>query len=391
MRYLAFAAGAICSLFLLTPPAAFSQQIESSAAPDGRLVLNVAFPAGHAPRAADGTWTDRVAGIPGESAEKAAPRLTLPSFSSSIVARGKHYKYTMVGGNPFLRNARKVTIPVALIPVQVEFSDGTVLDPRSPGSGCAGNGVPLQLALESPLFQDADYGEGGRQFAEEMRRLEFWSYTGPRRLNSGYSVRLSVSSNASVHITLPPAYQTQAAPCGHKGTIDFESWNGLVQQIIPLLSRAGITPETFPVFLFLNVNIDAGDAGLLAGYHSWANVGSVQTYGVAMYDTTQSLPGSQDVSVLSQVIAEWLDNPLANNATPAWGNLGQVEGCRTNLEVGDPLAGSAPFEVAMPNGFTYHLQETAFFSWFYNQAPSLGINGWYSSNGSFTRPADLCR
>jgi hypothetical protein len=280
---------------------------------------------------------------------------------------------------------------VELIPVRFEFPDGTALDPRVPGSGCAGNGVPLQLALESPLFQDADYGEGGRQFAEEMRRLEFWSYTGPRRLNPGYSVRLSVSSSSFLRITLPQGYQTQAAPCGRRGSIDLETWNLILQQIIPLLSRAGITPETFPIFLFLNVSLDAGDAGMVAGYHSWANAGGVQTYGVAMYDTTQSLPSSQDVSALSQVIAEWLDNPLANNPTPAWGHLDQVDGCRANLEVGDPLAGSAPFEVAMPNGFTYHLQETAFFSWFYNQAPSLGINGWYSSNGSFTKPADLCR
>ena len=74
--------------------------------------------------------------------------------------------------------------------------------------------TPVELALQSPLFEDADYGEGGRQFAEEMRRLEFWSYTGPRRLNPGYSVRLSVSSNAFLRITLPPGYQTQAAPCG---------------------------------------------------------------------------------------------------------------------------------------------------------------------------------
>jgi hypothetical protein len=110
-----------------------------------------------------------------------------------------------------------------------------------------------------------------------------------------------------------------------------------------------------------------------------------------MYDTTQSLPSSRDVSVLSQVIAEWYDNPLANNPTPAWGHLGQVDGCQADLEVGDPLTGSPLFEVEMANGFTYHLQETAFFSWFYNQVPSLGINGWYSSNGSFTKPAELCR
>jgi hypothetical protein len=378
-------------LLLLTSTAAFSQQIEDGVAPDGSLVLKMTFPAGHAPRVADGTWTDRVIGIAGESSEKATPRLALPSFSSSIIARGKRYKYTMVGSNPFLRNAKKVTIPVQLIPVRFEFPDGTVLDPEVPGSGCAGFRTPLQLALESPLFQDFDYGEGGRQFAEEMRRLEFWSYTGPRRLNPGYSVRLSVSSSLSIRATLPPGYQTQPAPCGRKGVVDFESWNEALQQIIPLLSRAGITPKTFPIFLLLDVVIDAGDAGVVAGYHSWANAGGVQTYGVALYDNTQSVPGSQDVAVLSREIAAWYDNPLVNNPTPPWGHLGQVDGCRVNLEAGDPLTGSAAFEVEMPNGFTYHLQETAFFSWFYNQVPSLGINGWYSSNGSFTRPADLCR
>jgi hypothetical protein len=123
MRYFAFVAGAIC-LFLLTPMAAFSQQIESSAAPDGRRILDVTFPAGHAPRVADGTWTDRVIGIPGESAEKAAPHLSLPSFSSSIVARRKRYNFTMVGSNPFLRRAKNVTIPVQIIPVRFEFPDG---------------------------------------------------------------------------------------------------------------------------------------------------------------------------------------------------------------------------------------------------------------------------
>ena len=91
------------------------------------------------------------------------------------------------------------------------------------------------------------------------------------------------------------------------------------------------------------------------------------------------------------VLLALLPDPLGNNPTPPWGHLGQVDSCRTNLEVADPLAGSAPFEVEMSNGFTYHLQETAFFSWFYNQVPSLGISGWYSSGGTFTTPAEICQ
>src|SRR3954469_5888896 len=153
MRYSVSIAAAICSLFVLASTAAPAQQADGSAAPGGPPVLRATFPTGHAPRVADGTWTDRVVGFPGENTQKVALRLAVPSFSSSVVARGKLYKFTMVGSNPFLRNAKKVTIPVQVIPVRFDFPDGTVLDPAAPGPSCAGGGTPLQRTLESPLFQ----------------------------------------------------------------------------------------------------------------------------------------------------------------------------------------------------------------------------------------------
>ena len=60
-------------------------------------------------------------------------------------------------------------------------------------------------------------------------------------------------------------------------------------------------------------------------------------------------------------------------------------GCQNNLEVGDPLTGTAPISIAASNGFTYRLQELAFFSWFYG-APSIGVNGWFG-NGTFLKDA----
>jgi hypothetical protein len=57
-----------------------------------------------------------------------------------------------------------------------------------------------------------------------------------------------------------------------------------------------------------------------------------------------------------------------------------------NLEVGDPLTGIYIPTVTMPNGFTYHLQELAFFSWFYG-APSIGSGGLFSDNGTFKTDA----
>jgi hypothetical protein len=90
--------------------------------------------------------------------------------------------------------------------------------------------------------------------------------------------------------------------------------------------------------------------------------------------------------VLAHEVGEWANDPLVANQTAPWGHTGQVGGCQANLEVGDPLTGTDVPPVTMPNGFTYHLQELAFFSWFFG-APSVGINGWFSNNGTFLTDA----
>ena len=53
--------------------------------------------------------------------------------------------------------------------------------------------------------------------------------------------------------------------------------------------------------------------------------------------------------------------------------------CQGNYEVGDILAGVFMPPVTGKNGYTYTLQELAFFSYFYG-GPSLGVNGWYSNH-----------
>ena len=84
-----------------------------------------------------------------------------------------------------------------------------------------------------------------------------------------------------------------------------------------------------------------------------------------------------------------MDDPLGTNPTPAWGNIGQVQGCQNNLEVGDPLSGTFFPPVTM-NNFTYNPQELAFYSWFYRQTPSIGSGGVYSNNGTFTAGPPAC-
>jgi len=103
---------------------------------------------------------------------------------------------------------------------------------------------------------------------------------------------------------------------------------------------------------------------------------------------------------MSHEVAEWANDPFVNNPTPAWGGIGQVGNnpCQGNFEVGDALTGTQTTPVAGINGFTYHLQELVFFSWFYNSqfTPSLGAGGLFSGGPSvtghapFTGPSRVC-
>jgi len=81
-----------------------------------------------------------------------------------------------------------------------------------------------------------------------------------------------------------------------------------------------------------------------------------------------------------------MNDPYDVNPTPAWGHVGQVSGCQNNLEVGDPLTHTHTSSIVGKNGFTYHLQELAFYSWFYG-APSVAIHGWFSDNATFMSDA----
>jgi hypothetical protein len=122
------------------------------------------------------------------------------------------------------------------------------------------------------------------------------------------------------------------------------------------------------------------------GYHGYTGL-PIQTYSPMNFDSTGLFPPAiEDTGVPAHEVGEWMNDPFANNPTPPWGHIGQVAFCQNNLEVGDPLTGTGVPPIVMPNGFTYHLQELAFFSWFYG-APSIGIHNWFSNNGTFLTDA----
>ena len=141
------------------------------------------------------------------------------------------------------------------------------------------------------------------------------------------------------------------------------------------MSSHGGGPTSFPIILLYNVVLadpfvsGTSDNCCILGYHN-VFASPSQTYGVMDYDSSAAFaPGTADISPSSHEIDEWVNDPLGNNGTPAWGNIGQVSGCQNNFEVGDPLSGTL-FPSVVLSGFTYHTQELAFFSWFYG-SPSI--------------------
>ena len=188
--------------------------------------------------------------------------------------------------------------------------------------------------------------------------------------------------------------QVSPTPCEPFAVLDF---NYVENTLAPaILANAAVKGSagttTMPIFLTYNVVI--GDPGTspfanccVLGFHSsFQKQGQgPQFYGISEWDSTGIfLP---DISILTHEIGELLNDPVVTNATPSWRG-GQVKfpNCQNNFEVGDPLTGTFFPSITM-NSFTYHPQELVFSSWFFRQSPSLGVNGWYSDNGTFTSGA----
>jgi hypothetical protein len=327
------------------------------------------------------------------------PPPTLATFTGVVAIGRTRYRYTLVGTNPQLRRAQNVVVPVAVIPLSMEFSDGTVLDTSQPDT-CLGGLSALTAAMQSPLFQDFDYGEGPRQFLEQIRRLEFWQFTGPGKLNPGYSVRLSPTVLPTQTLALSPTSFTEQVAClstggsqimGHVDIRDFN--NFLLSQVVPQFPQWGVNASNFVLILLPYIDFHIPGDPYIVAYHGafYPPQGGVVTYAAAQLGAGG--PGLVNIGALSHEFAEWLDDPYGDNDTPPWywGNTGgQVTGCGEGLEVGDPMIGTFLPPVQMPNGISYQAQETAFFSWFFQQVPSLGFDGWYSSGGTFKSPAPIC-
>jgi hypothetical protein len=326
---------------------------------------------------------------------------TVREYTASVTVGTKTFTYTIVGKNP----AKKVTNPATtvtaeIVPLIMKFSNGDTWDPTKVDS-CDSGASALARTQKSPVvvkqawtFGTTSIGTG--QYVDAFQRSEFWKFAQPTGINPTFGVTLAFKTVSPVTIKVPSTWgpATAAIGCGNHllGAVNINKLDPFLQNhVIPSLASQGVGTTTFPVFVLHNFveYIGVTTQCCVLGYHNiFSTTAGAQTYGLAMYDNSRAFSGSADISALSHEVGEWQNDPNTLNPTPRWGHIGQVTGCQANLEVGDPLSGTT-FGDSL-NGFTYHPQELAFFSWFYHQSPSLGVNGWYSNKGTFRTFAANC-
>jgi hypothetical protein len=310
---------------------------------------------------------------------------------TDMASDGNTYSGVLVGTSPFDGSGATTTVTSPIIPVVIQANLGGVpytSDPTAPDL-CLPSGSDVDLVTNSPIFGSTDYmmngvDVGNTQYVDAHQRASFWSTVN----GTDYHLLLQPTVTGSQSFnTFTQGYYVPPASCGAYNLFfeitEFDSW---VTQVA--LPAAGVDPTQFPILLLQNVSLYIGNINncCVLGYHNALD--SFQTYSPSNVDTSGFFGGA-DIDTLSHEVGEWANDPLGNNATPSWGNIGQVTGCQANLEVGDPLSGTQ-FPAVTMNGVDYHPQELAHFSWFFGDNPSLAAGGVYSNNGTFTTPALPC-
>ncbi len=323
--------------------------------------------------------------------EQQAAGTTIPFFKGSVKSPldNNTYNYQIVGKDPTksIRTTQIKTVPIVLV---VTFSDGTVLDPTQPG--CNDSVSVADRFFKGPNFVKTTLTSNGVnvgkvQVTDGFQRAEFWNVL---KSQSKYHTVLKLAvAPIIVNVNAPSGSKTVAGVCSgnnHRiGEIPINAYDNLVTS----LATQYATTSQLPVVLSYNTFETSGGCCIL-GYHSaFSRSGGTQVYAVGAYNDAGVFGTTpiEDIHAWTHEIGELLNDPFVNNATPAWGHVGQVGGCQNNFEVGDPLTGTA-FTLSY-NGFTYHPQELAFFDWFY-RTPSKGTGGKFSFEGTFTSSQGAC-
>jgi hypothetical protein len=304
----------------------------------------------------------------------AAAGTSLPSWDGSFTYSGAQYSYNMVGTAPSTNTSTTITTYIIPVKIVITGKGGkkTTFDPAHVLSN--GNSVTTNT-VDSPIFDSTTtYTQGGvdvgtTQYIDAFQRANFW---GTVKTATNYHLLLSATVLPEQTLTPTKTYGKTGTPFGF--TAGEVNINWFDAQLPGIMTKLGITPNTFPIFLTYDVYLTQNGC-CIGGYHSSeGSTSNPQSYAEATYvDHVGAF--SQDVSALSHEVGEWADDPLTVNYN------GNNTPCGI-LEVGDPLEGNANYGGYhyTLHGFTYNLQDLVTLPYF-GAPPSTSVNNYFSFQG----------
>jgi hypothetical protein len=333
----------------------------------------------------------------------AANPAPLPTFGYTLLAYdGNMYSGSIVGRSPLNRGKTTTTIPTQLVPLVITIG-GVIYDPTKPDACVSGSPTDVSIIANSPIFTNNAWTMNGvnigtTQYIDAFQRAQFWSQV----QGTPYHLILQESMLASQALTLSGT--NVAVTCANGtassvGEVDINVMDAAIQNLIKGPLAGMVNVGTFPIFLTKDVVETENGGCCILGYHSGLFVGgNLQIYSPFTIDTTGAFSGLPDALVLSHEMAEAINDPSGGNPTPSWGEIGQQPNCQGNFEVGDPLTPGGPnppgthtFTVPGVTIPVYHMQELAFYSWFYgSNALGTGAGSKFSDNNTFSGHAKLC-
>ncbi|HKH89121.1 MAG TPA: hypothetical protein VKA05_09855 [Acidimicrobiales bacterium] len=308
------------------------------------------------------------------ASNRVAPDLGIPNWTFTYSYSSKSYSDVFLGSNP--SGGGSTTIPVYIIPLKL--TRGTyVTNPLKKYSGV----TTVQRTLNSPIFQDEDYTQGGTdvgntQYEDAVQRASLWGLGGD---SAGYHVLLGTPTvEPEQSLAVPTADSVTGKPFGTK--VMEISINWFDPEIQAMISSLGIPANALPIFLTTQTYLleKAKSGCCIGGYHSYTGT---QPYIMTTY-IQQAGEFAQDVSALSHEMGETINDPTTTN-TDVPASCGTHGNDQRIYETGDPLEidvnyGDYPYTLG---GYTYHLQDLVMPPYF--GAPTAdSVNGWSTFQGT---------
>jgi hypothetical protein len=331
------------------------------------------------------------------AAQQQDPRIvSVPNFTRSFSFGGQVFPYTMVGQDP--KRRQSTTVPTQYIPLSFFFDE--FVDQN--GNNIVIDSTTINDEIKhSPLFENSQYTTGFTQFVDAQMRAEFFplfNKDGDHDRDDSFHVLLG-NPETLIPVTIEVPFGSSVvvqAPDGNLvALIDI---NFIVSQLNTLVQTEPITVNAIPMFLTRNTvygdffQQQPADC-CIGGFHTALETSQtgnkifVQTFAFAISldaDIADFVFGDPtifaDIFPLSHELAELLNDPFINNATPNYQIPGAPPGfCQNNLEVGDVVENlSSPSQPISLHGFTYHPQTLGLLQWFEGKVPSDAIHGDYS-------------